>query len=76
MKKIFIIVALLLLPMVAQARTFYITQGMGLETWVIAMSSRTDGPNLSYEVYGGEVVEAEQIPITLRPRSLSWWEAA
>jgi len=77
MKKIIvIIVALLLLPVVAQARTWYITQGMGMQTWVTALSTRPDNVGLIHEAYGDGVIREERLRTFARGRDVSFWEAA
>ena len=77
MKKVIVIITtLLLLPIVAQAKTWYITQGMGMQTWVVALSTRADNVELIHEAYGDGVIREERLRMFARGQGVSFWEAA
>lgn len=77
MKKALIIIAFLLIPATAQAETFYITQGLGCESWVVFLSSRYDGVQPRYDAYGGDETKPdERLGVWAKPRDVTYWPAA
>lgn len=78
MRKLFAIVALLatLLPGTLHAKTFYITQGMGFESWAVAISTRQDTVTLDYQTYGDWVLKNGREPFYAYDRQISVLPAA
>jgi len=59
------------------AELFYITQGHGIHTWVVALSSRTDTVELIYDAYGFDGTKPEDRLRTFsRPRDITYWPCA
>lgn len=67
---------MLLVAAPAEAKMFYITQGMGLETWVVALSARADDVEVGYRSYGEDVRADEALPFYARRESVSFRPAA
>jgi len=55
MKKLLAVLAILLLPALADAKLFYIAQSGTWTTYVVAMSVRPDAVDLEYTVVGDNV---------------------
>lgn len=76
MRKAIIILAILLLPVPAHAKTFYITQGLGCESWVVALSTGEENVELIHEAYGDGVVRDERLRTFAIRKRVSFWPAA
>lgn len=77
MKKAIIIMALLLIPALVEAKMFYITQGMGCESWVVFLSSRADYVDPEYDAYGSDGTKSdERLQVWAKPRDITFWPAA
>jgi len=77
MKKAIIVLALLLIPALVEAKLFYITQGMGCESWVVFLSSRDDVIQPEYDAYGSDGTKSdERLDVWAKARDITFWPAA
>lgn len=66
-----------LLPGVSRADRFYITQGLGCESWVVFLSSRNDQIYPEYDAYGSDgITPDERLRVWARPRDITYFPAA
>lgn len=79
MKKVqafFVVLVMLLTPALARAELFYLTQGLGCQSWVVALSKRSDAVELCHRAYGDGVIPGETLRTFAKAENISFWEAA
>ena len=68
---------LFVFPGLVQAERFYITQGLGCESWVVFLSSQTEEIYPEYDTYGSDgVVSEERLQVWAKPRDITYWPTA